>query len=283
MCLSDLGDAAGNLFAVGEYLSHLTLLGQETGCTILIVHHCRKGTNTTFTPAELSDIQWSGFAEWVRQWVLLSRRSPFEADGDGHHELWMNVGGSAGNSGLWAVDINEGRADSDEGRRWEVAIDGASKARATAAADAREKRDQEKANAQSETARREVEKLADAIRRYPDGETSHTLRDAAGLNGARFKDALATLLTNKRAIPVEVTKGYRKAPYEGYKLAYFEPMGQRDNGDGTPCLTDGTTSGGTSAPIGGTVPSVVGAIQMTVVFRNSQETVELMGRSANRL
>ena len=98
---------------MGAKLSGLTKLGQETGCTIILCHHTRKnqkGPMDLFEPAELEDIAWAGFPEWARQWLLLSRRRKYDPEQGGHHELWLNVGGSAGHSGLWGVKLRRARA-----------------------------------------------------------------------------------------------------------------------------------------------------------------------------
>ena len=59
---------------------------------------------------ELDDMSQSGFAEFARQWILLSRRKDY-LDGSGLHELWMRSGGSAGNSSLWRLDVDEGSSN----------------------------------------------------------------------------------------------------------------------------------------------------------------------------
>lgn len=252
-----VGDAAGNLFIVGKYLGPLIELGEETGCSIVINHHCGKRTNSTFEPAELADIQWSGFAEAVRQWILLSRRSKYEADGNGVHQLWMNVGGSAGHSGLWAVDITEGRSDSETGRTWEVDIAYASQARAKAAADARETRDQRRAETQQETAKRERDRIVKALKRFPEGETASGLEPFTGLNSKRFKAAMADLLEDGTVVPWKVHKPNRKKPYPGFKLTQCEPIRHSDNSYPTTCRDDGTTTYTTSAYIGAVGVGVV--------------------------
>ena len=92
-----------------------------------------EGPNGLFEPAELEDIAWAGFPEWARQWLLLSRRRKYDPEQGGHHELWLNVGGSAGHSGLWGVNIEEGMRQDEGGRRWNVDVLKASQARAQAA------------------------------------------------------------------------------------------------------------------------------------------------------
>src|SRR5687767_13403037 len=78
-----------------------------------------------FQPPELEDIAWSGFQEWCRQWLLVGRREKYEP-GTGSHRLWLNVGGSAGHSALWALDIEEGKLPN---RTWEVNVMHADEAR----------------------------------------------------------------------------------------------------------------------------------------------------------
>jgi len=137
----DIGDGAGNLFTVGKCLQPLSKICSETGCAIIIIHHCRKGKNDPFLPPELEDIACSGFQEWVRQWFLIGRRENYSPENGGHHKLWLNVGGSAGHGGLWGVDINEGTLNDVGGRRWDVEVLAASDARQQAEVFAEEHKD----------------------------------------------------------------------------------------------------------------------------------------------
>ncbi|MFI4876451.1 MAG: AAA family ATPase [Blastopirellula sp. JB062] len=57
----------------------------------------------------------------ARQWLLVNRRQPFEP-GSGRHQLWLTLGGGAGQSGLWGVDIDEGQAGSHAARKWQVQL-----------------------------------------------------------------------------------------------------------------------------------------------------------------
>ncbi|MFT5326654.1 MAG: hypothetical protein ACI8P0_004531 [Planctomycetaceae bacterium] len=112
----------------------------------------------------MEDLAMSGFAEWARQWILLSRRN--EYTGDGRHNLWMTVGGSAGHSGCYAPDIVEGiHSEFGEGRRWDVACQTASDA-----VDADKAR-----KAVAKQADRRADLLA-AMIAVPNGETKSVLR-----------------------------------------------------------------------------------------------------------
>src|SRR5262249_22161342 len=63
-----------------------------------------------------------GAQEFARQWLLLSRRARF-VPGTRLHELWLTSGGSAGQSGQWGLDIDEGMLNHDfTGRRWGVKL-----------------------------------------------------------------------------------------------------------------------------------------------------------------
>jgi len=110
--LSALGESSANIFASGEVLRELTKLCQQTGATIGLLHHFRKsgdGEKHKFNEPELSWLSGSAFGAWARSWILINRRSAYDPEmKPQYHELWMNVGGSAGHSHRWAVDVWEG-------------------------------------------------------------------------------------------------------------------------------------------------------------------------------
>jgi hypothetical protein len=57
-----------------------------------------------------------------RQWLLLSRREPYRP-GEGQHRLRLNIGGSAGQSGRYDLDVCEGQLELDfRGRRLDVRV-----------------------------------------------------------------------------------------------------------------------------------------------------------------
>ena len=197
---------AGNVFTMGAVLQPLSEIGQETGCTIVLLHHFRKGgAPDQDEPAALEELSQSGVAEWARQWVLLARRSAYQADG--HHELWLRCGGSAGHASLWALDVHEGLIDPEslDGRRRDVSIRSVSDVRNEATRAAEDRKARQRAERDEDDRRRMLE----ALRRTPDGDTVTGLRQLAGLSGARAADALRTLVGEGRAEACDVQKYQR--------------------------------------------------------------------------
>jgi hypothetical protein len=105
-----------SLFEMGQLLRPLTELCESTGCAVLVVHHCKQARKAG-DPTTLEDLAGSGFAELSTQWLLVSRRRPFDPvsgqhgpgqHGTGHHELWLTTGSRAGDQGLWELDVDEG-------------------------------------------------------------------------------------------------------------------------------------------------------------------------------
>jgi len=212
-----LGDNAGNLFIVGSFLKSLGELAQETGCTPLLCHHLKKGIADPYEPAELDNIAWAGFQEFVRQWVLLNRRVRYDPDRGGYHELWMSVGGSAGHSGLWGLNIEEGTRQDPGSRRWDVEVMSASEAYE------QRTRVKEMATAVENELKRESQTKRDrcatltALKKFPSGETARSIREAAGLSGQRFRPIVDELVEEGLVRECEVTKSNGQK-YAGFQL-----------------------------------------------------------------
>ncbi len=120
------GLSASNLYQTGPLLLSIAQACLSVGCTPFFLHHfrvTRRGADAYAEP-QLSDLAFSGIQEFARQWILLSRRSPFDPeDPEGRHELWLSAGGSAGHSLSRAVNVFEGRLREDfDGRTWRVEI-----------------------------------------------------------------------------------------------------------------------------------------------------------------
>ncbi|NLY02340.1 MAG: AAA family ATPase [Rhodopirellula sp.] len=122
MLRQDTATQASNLFVMGAAFRELTWLCAERQVTPIIVHHTGKKAALN-RPAELEDLAWAGIQEWARQWILLARRSPY-VPGSGEHQLWLTLGGSAGHSSQWRLDVSEGVLSAESPRWWRSTVTG---------------------------------------------------------------------------------------------------------------------------------------------------------------
>lgn len=246
----DLTSNASNMFAMGMGLRPIAEIGTETGCTFVIMHHMKKKTEReTHEPPELTDMAYAGCGEFFRQWVLINRREYFDP-GSGLHRLWFSIGGSAGHSGLWAVDIDEGQADDHlGGRQWQVSVNAASTARQDAKARDKERRNE----AKQATIQDHRDRILKSLEGKPDGQTKNQMRDQTGLNGERFNVALAALLTDNAVESCEILKQGRS--HDGYRLSRSTGPDRSTSGQ-TDCLTGISSAGQTClSPLGGDCPT----------------------------
>jgi hypothetical protein len=216
LAMAGLEDA-GNLFSVGAKLAPLTELGQATGSTMILIHHTKKSTNEPFAMPELGDISWAGFKQWARQWLLLNRRSRYDPEQAGRHELWMTTGGSAHDGGAWAVDIEEGSRKDPTGRQWNVVVGSAREERESRKdgfVEAKLDREERKRLAKLEV---NAQRILEAVQRFPQGETVKAIRDAAGMSATAAGPAVAILEERGEIEPVEIIKSGKD--YAGYRLA----------------------------------------------------------------
>ena len=210
------GADAGNLFIQGAMLREVNRVCADTGCQLILVHHTRKtGKIDPWEPPELEDISWSGFQEWTRQWLLLSRRERYEP-GTGVHRLWLSCGGSAGHSALWALDVSEGVQPN---RFWDVNVAHADEARETSRERREATRDAEQDQRRQRRLTADTQAIVNGMAKYPDGETERTLHGASGLYGQRFRTALAELVQTGDVVACQVVRRCRNTPYEGWKLS----------------------------------------------------------------
>lgn len=121
--------SAANIFEVGPLLGRAGRACLDAGAMPVFVHHSTKEGGRKASrgkPFDLDDLAFVGAAEYARQWLLLARCEPYRP-GSGRHRLILDVGGSAGHSGRYAVDIDEGVLRDDfTGRGWQVEVQGES-------------------------------------------------------------------------------------------------------------------------------------------------------------
>ena len=201
LCLlkGNLEAQASSMFDMGPLLAGVSEVCLDAGCTPLLVHHFRKpptcrtsrqNGNREAEPPDLDELAFAGFGEFARQWLLLGRRKPFDPD-TGHHALWLSVGGSAGFSGLYGLDVTEGKMDAEfKGRRWEPHVCSVAE---LIQAKEEEKENRRDAGAQKTKARRRGKLLA-ALRTSPNGLAPSPLAKAAGMDNAVAEPLLEELI-----------------------------------------------------------------------------------------
>ena len=206
------GADAGNLFIQGQLLRRVSEVCQERGCTLVLLHHVKKGSGNDYQPIELSAISWSGFAEAARQWILLNRREPYEP-GSGIHRLHLCVGGSAGHGGYWGLDVDEGTYQAGVDRLWNATVLAADEVR-TNNRDQKQEQRKAKAEADLDADRREI---VNAAVKLKGPETKNGLRDRVAIPHKRFPAAFASLVNDGtlQSATVTRTNGHQ---YDGWKL-----------------------------------------------------------------
>jgi AAA domain len=232
LCLDP--ESAENLYKVGPALMRVSEACLSVGATPALFHHARKGAGRDGEPIELTDLAYGGITEFARQWALLSRREKYKP-GTGSHHLWINVGGSVGHGGLYAVDVEEGQLAEDfTGRTWGVQVHTPSEARQGNVSAKADKKDQERLlqiRDDGTAVLNAIDKLANG-----DGAAVYTrVRDLAHLSNPRMTRAVDGLGACVQETEVEIRTG-KNLKVKKMVKGLCRPKPASDGTDGT----DGT-------------------------------------------
>ncbi len=224
LCLG-LVDAT-NMMEVGNVLRLVAETLAKAGITLILAHHANRKLPAV-QPMELTHLAFAGLEQFARQFLLLNRRTKYRSDG--HHELLMRVGGSAGHGGLYDLDVEEGVMDARFGGRcWTPTVREAREAAAQGAAEREVKAGQKAAaDMQHEQARvlRAIDGIVDATR---PAATLNAICESAGMGRVKVERAVAGLMDDGKLVEqaVEVKSG------RGGKTVTKRPAYRRPDADG---------------------------------------------------
>ncbi len=273
--------SASNVYQIGPLLLDVARTVLSAGCTPIILHHAKKDSGKLGEPLELTDLTMSGIAEFARQWLLISRRERFEPGAPS--KLWVSGGGSCGQSGLWAVDVEEGELRDDfTGRTWGVTVEAAGVTRARDGDQAAQKKRAAECRAMEE---QENRFLASLDRLDPDrkGASVRSVRIIAGLNTDKAGGAVLRLKHQGR---IEDVPGFksgkqpaeavrRKASSSAAKSGQAEQAEQAEQAPFADAVPLPETSGTEQQPpVGGAVPVPLGEAEV-----ETAEMVEAAGEA----
>jgi len=109
-----------NIFSIGPLLADITRVCLERGCTPIFCHHSMRRRENPDAEPTVEELFYSGVGQAAQQWMLISRRKPFDAK-TGIHKLHFRFGGATGHCGGHDLDIDTGKIDeSFQGRKWLV-------------------------------------------------------------------------------------------------------------------------------------------------------------------
>ncbi len=214
------GANTASLNEMGELLRAVNTVCTETGCTLILVHHTTKhyglmAGRDKHAPLEREDLHGAGMAEWPRQWLLVNRREEYRHDGD--HALHLTVGGSAGHSGHYALDISEGRFDSATMslETWDVSVSTGIDIRK----EQQKTKENDKQQQKAEIIEQRKKRILNVLVKHPDGLSKSRIRDMAGLYTAEIKEPLIQLLDDFVVVPCEMKVSYQKTPVAGFRIS----------------------------------------------------------------
>ncbi len=234
-----LDDQQNSMVLNGQQLATLSNAITCQGSTPVMIDHVKRSSLNVreYSPLELEDISGAGKAEYFRQWILLSRRSKYEPSesGPSTHQLWMTVGGSAGHSGHWSLDVAEQRLECG-GREYALAVAPRSETQRKEAEDRKATSANKKELAAKATEDRMHRKAKDLIEKVfaknpLDGLTKNDIEDRLGVSSKEAGRIIAICLESDqiKLAPKSIEKNGRK--YDGYRKADRLDFGSVGSGE----------------------------------------------------
>ncbi len=197
-------DKPESLFATGGQLSAISLLCQIHGATIIIAHHNSKSSNVIGRTPDLDDLSWSGFAEFARQWILVSRNKAYDPmTGDQH--IKMVVGGSYGHGGEYDIRVQEGVYPD---RRWDVEMTDLNAIVGQVCSESGSER----------RAERRRQRILDELRNHREPLSKRRLMTLTGINYTYVTDMVNNLVADGTLIESQITSANGMS-YSGYSLS----------------------------------------------------------------
>jgi hypothetical protein len=198
-------DKPESLFATGGQLAAISLLCQIHGATVIIAHHNSKSSNVLGRTPDLDDLSWSGFAEFARQWLLVSRNKAFDPM-TGDQYIKMVVGGSYGHGGEYDIHIQEGIFPD---RLWNVTmldLSGIVGQTATKPTTSERKADGRR------------QRVLDELKRHDEPLSKRKLVTLTGINYNRISETVQKLVCDGVVEECQVDPANGN-PYDGYRLS----------------------------------------------------------------
>lgn len=209
-----------DMFQMGKLLRGVDETIRTTNATLILVHHATKAAGRKAEPLDLDDLSQAGIGAFTRQWLLLSPKAKFDSE-TGTHELFLEIGGSAGHFGSYVMTVVEGRgANGIHGKRWHVLIKPASDAREHDQRDKEHRREVESHNA----VMADVNRLVEELGKLPSGEGLTQTKAANRLdwNNRRTRSAIAKGYEKGFLAECRVRAGNGRE-YEGFRLTAPQP------------------------------------------------------------
>lgn len=222
-----------DMFQMGPLLADVAAACLDAGATPELCHHFVKRREDPWGPPDMADLAYAGIGQFMRQWLLTSRRERYNPE-EGVHRLHFTYGGSAGHSGEMHLDIATGTVGEDfQGRKWEVMVVPPTVARLNReqeqkaeAEQRREQKERQKAAERERALTADMEAVEELLRSEPERRaTARRIRDLTGWNNDKASHVLARLERDGRVRPAkfdETDSVGRKQSKSGFALVELE-------------------------------------------------------------